>query len=141
MSDEIKIEYISLAVSLYNVGILAFFMRWRFRTTRLLSLFIKFCLILFFDFWGIACIDWAHWIYMSLSRWYSSFNVYHFLIWQDSFTNWSMKLIYFWKIFVKLTVELSIIACLLNHRFCERMPEMVSGSADRYCFQFSKIFL
>ena len=126
---------------LSNVRILVFFMRWWFRTRRLLSFFVKFCLILFFHFWSIACINWALWKYTSLLRWYASFNVCHFLNWQDSFTNWSTKLIFYCESLVKVTIELSIIIRLLNHRFCERMAEMVSGSVDRYCFQFSKIFL
>ena len=78
---------------------------------------------------------------MSLSRWYSSFNVCNFLNWQDLFINWSTKLIFFCQNLVKLTIELSIIICLLNQRLYERMPKMISGYVDRYFFQFSKIFL
>ena len=74
LRDEIMIEYISLAESLSNVRILACFMRWWFRTRRILSFFDKFCLILSFHISGIACINWTHWKYMWLSRWYSSFN-------------------------------------------------------------------
>ena len=48
-------------------------MRWWFKTRRLLSCFVKICLILFFQVWGIACINWAHWKNMSLSRKNSSF--------------------------------------------------------------------
>ena len=130
-------KYTSFAVSLSNDRILALFMRWWFKTRRLLSFFVKFCLI----FFPCMCINWAHWKDMSLSRWYVSFNFCHFLNWQDSFTKWSTKLIFFCENLVKLTVELSIIICFLNHRFYEQMLEMVSGSVNRYCFQFSKIFL
>ena len=131
LSDEIKIEYISLAVSLSNVRSLAFFMGWWFRTRRLLFFFVKFC----FSISGVLRvltdpIDGSH---------LSTFAIF----WIDRirFTNWSTKLIFFCENLVKLTVKLSIIITLLNLRFCERMPEIVSGSVDRYCFQFSKIFL
>ena len=142
LRDKIKTEYISFAVSLSTIKILAFLMRWWLRTRSLLSFFsIKFCLILFFQVWGITCINWTHWKYMSFSRRYSSFKVSNFLNWKDSFTNWSTKLILFCESLVKLTIKLSIIIFLLNHRFCERMSEMVSRFVVRYCFQFSKIFL
>ena len=136
------------AISLSSVRILALFMRWWFRTRRLLSFFDKFCLILSFHIWGIACINWAHWKYMSLSRWYSSFNVCHFLNWQDSFTNWSTKLIFFCENLVKLTIELSIIICLLNHRFlkeCLRwfqdlLIDTVSSLAKNFCKRMENVW-
>ena len=140
MSDEIKTEYISFVVSFSNVRILAFFMKWWFRTRGLRSFFVKFCLILIFHIWGIGCINWAHWKYV-IFQMVLIFQHLPFLNWQDLFTNWSTKLILFCENLVKLTVELSIMLCFLNHRFCKRMYEMVSRSVDRYCFQYSKIFL
>ena len=70
LRDEIRIEYISFSVSLSSVRILAFFMRWLFRAGRLLSFFVKFCLILFFHIWGSN--NWTHWKYIWLWRWYPS---------------------------------------------------------------------
>ena len=93
LRNEIKIGHFSFAVSSSNIRILSLFIRWWFRTRRLLQFFDNFCLILFFHIWDIARINWAHWKCMSLSGWYWYFNVCHFFDWQDSSTNWSTKLI------------------------------------------------
>ena len=75
-----------------------FLLRWWLKTGRLLSFFVKFTEICFPISWVLRVLTVAHWKYMSLWRWYSSFNVCNHLNSQDSFTNWSPKLMFFlWK--------------------------------------------